>query len=222
MSLSDAILLLTAALIAWYCIETQKLRSATEDNTKFTEGLLTETTEGTRVAREDLAEVRDARLLSVRPVVVIDPQGSRAAQRTGGDFVLENVGAGPELNVEMRISQIRPEDFGYTNLRNVLLQGSWDFFAMAGGDNKAAYIDYAVLAAYAEQTDGDFSYGLPEVFVLILSYVDVFENPYVTVVESLFSGGFGLATRRTQVASYATGELPRFGPPFAMLSRDPQ
>jgi len=213
MSLADVILLLTAALIAWYSWETRKLRISTQRNTDTSADLLRQASEGTVVSREQLAEAQAARVAAARPIVTVDPQDS-----VGFDILIQNVGAGAALNVELRISQVHQTEPGYTNLRNLLEPGAFDFFALAPGARTKAYPDLDLLRAYQESTDGEFRSGYQGAYVLVISYEDVFANPYVTVV-ACQTWNRGIWAGHTLTVPHAAGELPAF--PREKLPRPP-
>jgi hypothetical protein len=142
-----------------------------------------------------------------RPILKILPKSEWAAS-----IGLKNIGKGPALNIELRISQIHSSG-GFTNLRNLIAEEDRRQFFNLGEGEEYGTGSLSVLEAYQKALGSDYSYGQKGVFAIISTYEDISRNRFYTI--SLFKtkeGGVEHILKTTKTGSYASGELEKVFP----------
>lgn len=143
---------------------------------------------------------------SKKPVVVFN-------ERKGAGFkaVIQNIGRGAAINIELRIAQFSKEKNGYCNLRNLLHDVNQNFYSLASGGELELMMDSSVVVAYMSGGSEEFKGGVPGRFALIINYHDVDDHAYCTVIKcSTVTKGQGFYIKNTKVSDYSKGELPVF------------
>lgn len=141
-------------------------------------------------------------LISVKPILVIYNYAI-------GDLHIGNIGNGPALNIEFRISQFH-QSGGYTNLRNFLHDISDKIFSLKKGEDWQIDVDNNLFLDYLSATKSDFQYGIKNNFAIILIYNDMFNNRYQTIVRVYKVKDNYFVLKQTLYGSFESGELMKF------------
>ena len=162
---------------------------------------IVQSTVETRRIREDAYQQR---IDSFRPIVtfeVADPDGYKLA--------LRNIGKGPALDAELRISQILLNG-GLTNLQNLLVREDERNLINLGEGERVSLGGTDVVRKYALALDPSMKWGQSGVFALVCTYSDINRQPYYTVsmMRSIENGTERkLVLKNTRTASYVTGTI---------------
>ena len=141
-------------------------------------------------------------LISVKPILVI-------YNYAVGDLHIGNIGNGPALNIEFRISQFH-QSGGYTNLRNFLRSISDKMYNLKKDEDWHIETDNDLFLDYISTTKPDFQYGIKNNFAIILVYNDMFGNRYHTIVRVYKVKDNYFVLKQTLFGSYESGELLKF------------
>ncbi|MDP2693106.1 MAG: hypothetical protein Q8O88_05715 [bacterium] len=163
---------ISVCLLCWYASETQKLRVEAQKTNKY----------------------------SFRPVVVAKYistlfNGSR-------ELKMMNIGKGPALNIECRISQIM-RNKGYTNLKDINANEKFNNLAT---DEKQTLRKITTIDQYIGAQGSEFSHGLRDIFAIIFVYEDVSKSRYQTVTLIEVMNGTPVI-KRSIAAEYNSGRL---------------
>ena len=165
-------LIVTAVIILWYTWETKKLREEAQRTNK----------------------------LSFRPVVV--PKYLSSVSNDSRHMKIMNIGRGPALNIECRISQIHPNG-GYTNLRDIAAN---EKFNNLSPDESQNLRGITTIDLYTQAKASEFKNGVQDKFAIIFTYEDIAKFPYNTVTLIEASDG-NPVIKNTITNEYDTGNL---------------
>jgi hypothetical protein len=141
--------IITACIIVWYSWETRRLRIEAQKTNKY----------------------------YFRPLVVSHYISSESGGRRY--LKIKNIGKGPALNIECRISQIHKKD-GYTNLRALSPN---EKFNNLNVDEKQTIKRITTIDLYSKANGSEFMYGVTNKFVIIFTYEDWAGFKYFTVTQ---------------------------------------
>lgn len=142
-----------------------------------------------------------------RPILEILSRGEWACS-----FMLRNIGKGPALNIELRISQIHPNG-GFTNLRNLAEDERRELFNLGEGEEQSTTSFCEIIDDYRKADKPDFSYGVKGVFAIIATYEDIDRNPYYTIsLMKVRPERNDYILKTTKTGSYKSGELEKVIP----------
>lgn len=141
-------------------------------------------------------------LISVKPILVI-------YNYAVGNLHIGNIGNGPALNIEFRISQFHQSD-GYTNLRNFLRSMRDNIYNLKKEEDRHIEADNDLFLDYLSVNKPDFQYGIKNNFAIILIYNDMFGNRYQTVVRVNKVKDNWFVLKQILYGSYKSGELLKF------------
>jgi len=146
-------------------------------------------------------ETKRTRLLSARPVLKI------VNTRSNGSLNIKNIGKGPALNIELRISQVH-RNGGRTNLRNLLELEQQRHFVNLGEGEGINTKGEGVVQKYIEAKGSDFAHGVRGVFIIVALYQDIYNEKYYTL--TLFKiVGPDYILKKTFVGEYGRNSLPK-------------
>ncbi len=134
--------------------------------------------------------------------------GSNIDTDMHSSLTVKNIGNGSALNIELRISQFHPNG-GYTNLRNLLIEGFDNFYNFPKGISREITINPNVLQSYIETDTSEFGYGIKDRIAIILTYEDLIGEKFCTVVKVTVQDNKHLTVRNTITSSYDSGNLPQ-------------
>ena len=162
---------------------------------------IVQSTVETRRIREDGSQQR---IDSFRPIVTFE---------VAEDYTLaiSNIGKGPALDAELRISQILLNG-GLTNLGNLLVREDERSLLNLGESQRVKLGGADVVRRYAFAVDPSMKWGQSGVFALVCTYSDINGLPYYTVslVRSVENGAERkLVLKNTRTASYKTGTIEK-------------
>ena len=168
------VLLITGIIITWYTIETRKLRIEAQKTNKY----------------------------SFRPIIVAKYITSESMGRR--ELKIMNIGKGPALNIEFRISQIHKEG-GYTNLRDL---APHEKFNNLSADEKQDIRRITTIGSYSKAEGSDFINGIKNKFAIIFTYEDIagFKYQTTTLIEVVKGAPI---IKKTITAEYDTGVLKK-------------
>lgn len=142
------ILFITACIIVWYTYETKKLRIEAQKTNKY----------------------------SFRPIVILDKiYGEYNGLR---EIKIKNIGKGPALNIESRISQINSKR-EYLNLRELILN---EKFNNLNENGEKTLSRIRTIDQYLKANQTEFQYGIDSKFVIIFTYEDIVDFNYQTII----------------------------------------
>jgi len=142
-----------------------------------------------------------------RPILKILSHGEWACS-----FMLENIGKGPALNIELRISQIHPNG-GFTNLRNLAEDERRELFNLGEREEQSTTSFCEIIDDYQKAEKLDFSYGVKGVFAVIATYEDIDRNPYYTIsLLKVRPERNDYILKTTKTGGYKSGELEKIIP----------
>lgn len=143
-----------------------------------------------------------------RPILKITTDGDWACS-----FMLKNIGKGPALNIELRISQIHPNG-GFTNLQNLANDSQRKFFNLGDGEAQSTTSFCEILDDYIKAKKDDFLYGVKGVFSIIATYEDVDRNPYYTIIllKIITESSERYILKTIKTGNYKSGELDKIVP----------
>lgn len=168
------VLSLTAIALFWYSWETRKLRIEAQTTNKY----------------------------SSRPMVVVRRITSAQGNSNWRDVIITNIGKGPALNIEARISQIHPNG-GYTYLVDLSDDGK---FNNLGAEKDQIIHRVTTIEAYLQAQGTNFSHGVQGKHVIIFTYEDIAGMKYHTV--TLIENVRGVPTiKKTITGDYSSGKL---------------
>lgn len=168
------ILSITALIIFLYTLETKKLRVEAQKTNKY----------------------------SFRPVIVAKYIFSEYGGRR--DLKIKNIGKGPALNIECRISQIQKKG-GYTNLRDL---NPNEKFNNLSPDEMQIIRRITTIDQYSKAEESEFKHGIADKFVIIFTYEDIARFRYQTVTLIEMVGGTPVI-KTTVTKEYDSGNLAR-------------
>lgn len=147
-------------------------------------------------------------LNSVKPILVVDKYFP------GGALTIINLGNGPALNIESRISYFH-ETGGYTYLQEILQNTEASYYHISKKDQKNISISKDKFKEYYSGIYTNTGTGIGSSFAIILIYNDMFNNPYQTVVrvevnKDVSNLPENCLFKQTLFDSYESGELVRF------------
>lgn len=151
-------------------------------------------------------EAQKNTILGVKPILVIywyHPIGPN------GELEIGNIGNGPALNIEFRISQFHNSG-GYTNLRSFLTIIDNNIYHLKKDEKTKINVDSDLFNDYFSATKPEFVYGIKNNFAIILSYNDMFNNRYQTIVRVYKTEENFYLFKQTLFGSLETGELLKF------------
>ena len=165
-------------------------------------------TRETQALREDNQKLLklnyQTRIEEMKPVVVFANYG------VDDSVTLKNIGKGPALDIELRISQIHTTG-GLTNLRNCLgSEAQRHLFNLGVNDSKRLNPDTTL--QYTLAKGSEFSYGIKDAFVLLATYQDIERRPYytMTAIRIAWDGNNPVGVmKRTKFADYTSGETEK-------------
>jgi|ERR1035437_209701 hypothetical protein len=158
-------------------------------------------TKETQRLREDAFQQR---IDSFRPVIVFELAGPYK-------FAIKNIGKGPALDIELRLSQVHPNG-GLTNLRNFIGEEAERNLLNLGENGRAELGGSNNVRAYALAQEPEWRWGQRDVFVAIATYSDINRRPYysVSLVHTLPSGAERLLVMKsTKAAYYGSGNIEK-------------
>lgn len=142
-----------------------------------------------------------------RPILKILSHGEWACS-----FMLKNIGKGPALNIELRISQIHPNG-GFTNLRNLAEDGRRELFNLGENEEQSTTSFCEIIDDYRKAEKPDFSYGVKGVFAVIATYEDINRNFYYTIsLLKVRPERDDYILKTTKTGHYKSGELEKVIP----------
>lgn len=154
-------LLVVAFTGYWVYVYTRETQALRRDNHRLAE-----------LAQVSTELAHQTRIDEMRPVVVFSAKGST--------FNLSNIGKGPALEIELRLSQVHPTG-ALTNLRNLIEDNKFrDLFNLGVGSSRAVESD--AISKYMHADEPAFQWGQKNVFVAIATYTDVDHRAYFTLV----------------------------------------
>ncbi len=143
------------------------------------------------------------RKLSARPVLKI------INTKSNGSFNIANIGKGPALNVELRISQVH-KNGGRTNLRNLLENEEQRHFINLGENEEVNTKGEGTTYNYIKADKQGFEHGEKDFFQIVATYCDIYNKKHYTV--ALFKViGQDYILKKTFVGEYNGSNLPRAG-----------
>ncbi len=162
---------------------------------------IVETTKETEHIREDAYQQR---IDSFRPIVMFD---------VGDDYRLglRNIGKGPALNAELRISHISLNG-GLASLGNVIARDADRSLLNLGEGQRIDLGESDVVREYAIASGPMVKLGQPSAFAIICTYLDINRLPYyiVSTIRSIETGATRkLVLKSIRTASYSTGTIER-------------
>lgn len=145
-------------------------------------------------------EAQKTNKYSFRPVIVTKHITSEYGGRR--DLKIKNIGKGPALNIECRISQIH-KDGGYTNLRDL---NPNEKFNNLSADEVQTIRRVTTIDQYSKAEESEFKHGATGKFAIVFTYEDVvgFKYQTVTLIE-IISGTPVIKTTITN--EYDSGNL---------------
>lgn len=158
-------------------------------------------TRETQGLREDAFQQR---IDSFRPVIVFQLAGPYK-------FAIHNIGKGPALDIELRLSQVHPNG-GLTNLRNFIGEDVERNLLNLGENGRAELGGSDNVRAYALAQAPEWRSGQRDVFVAIATYSDINRRPYysVSLVHTIQSGAERrLVMKSTKAAYYGSGNIEK-------------
>jgi hypothetical protein len=164
---------------------------------------IVQSTEETRRIREDAYQQR---IDSFRPIVTFE-----VADADDYKLALKNIGKGPALDAELRISQILLNG-GLTNLQNLLVREDERNLINLGEGQRVPLGGADILRKYALALDPSMKWGQPGVFAVVCTYSDINRLPYYTIaiVRTIENGPVRkLVLKNTRTASYTSGTIER-------------
>jgi hypothetical protein len=158
-------------------------------------------TKETQHLREDAFQQR---IDSIRPIIVFEIVGPYK-------LAVKNIGRGPALDVELRLSQIH-RNGGLTNLQNLLVREGERNLLNLGENDKQELGGSDSVREYAFAQGSSMRWGQRDVFAAIATYVDINRRPYysVSLVRSLPAGTERLLVlKSTKTADYKAGTIEK-------------
>jgi hypothetical protein len=145
---------------------------------------------------------------SVKPILIVD------RYLFGGALEVINVGSGPALNIESRISYFHGTG-EYTRLQEILKETESNYYHIAKNTKKNISINREIFEDYYSGIYNENGVGIGNSFALILTYNDMFGNKYQTVVRVEVNRKVenlpeNCLFKQTLFDSYDRGELVRF------------
>ncbi len=162
---------------------------------------IVQSTEETRRIREDAYQQR---IDSFRPIVTFEVVNSYK-------LALRNIGKGPALDAELRISQILLNG-DLTNLQNLLAREDERNLINLGEGERVGLGGSDVVRMYSLAIDPSMKWGQPGVFAVVCTYSDINRLPYYTIsiVRSIENGTERkLVLKNTKTASYTSGTIEK-------------
>jgi len=140
--------------------------------------------------------------ISVEPILVIDGYAI-------GDLDISNIGNGPALNIEVKISQFH-ETGGYTYLQNFLREKSDYIYNLQKNKSTTIFTNNKLFLDYLSASKPNFKYGIKNNFAIIFSYNDMFSNRYQSIIRLKKIDKHRFLLKQTLFGSFETGELMQF------------
>lgn len=168
------VLTITACIICWYTFETKKLRIEAQRTNKY----------------------------SFRPIIVAKYITSSSG--TTRELKIKNVGKGPALNIEFRISQLH-KNGGYTNLRDL---NQNEKFNNLSADEQQSIRGISTIDLYCKANGSGFEHGIRDKFAIIFTYEDLAAFKYQTVTLIEVIAGTPVI-KKSITDEYGSGSLRR-------------
>ncbi|MDP3985999.1 MAG: hypothetical protein Q8P77_01035 [Candidatus Veblenbacteria bacterium] len=142
-----------------------------------------------------------------RPVIVISKDEVYGPYSVS----LKNIGKGPALNIELRITQLHHSG-GYTNLGNLDDGDFRRLFNLGEGDNESTGLMDKIHTYVEAQGDG-FKLGVRDAFAIIATYTDIGNKSYYTIsLMKVVPKEHNYTLKTTKTGSFETGELEKYLP----------
>lgn len=141
---------------------------------------------------------------NLRPVIIFEVAGQYK-------LAIKNIGKGPALDVELRLSQVHPNG-GLTNLRNLIDDDAQRNLLNLGPSDRTELEGSKDIRAYAFGQGFDWQWGKRDVFAAIATYDDINRRPYYTLslVHTLPDGvERKLVLKSTKTAYYGSANFEK-------------